>query len=363
MHEGLMESGSRGVTGQVFTRKWGSGWRRSPGHAHPSRRIPILYLVWYYGATVALYGLVLIFFPPVRGILMAPLGAATGVESVPLFEGLPSGPGHDPFLSETMYRAAATLLVMLTAVVVVLPVIWIYMRTKRLRYDPSLVQSMVILPIVVAGVLMIVKHNIAVAFGLVGVVATVRFRNTLDDPKDAAYVFLALGIGLAAGVQALDIALVMSLTFNLVILALWRLQIGSIYGGHYRHTGILSIGDETLWMGETLENRRGTRSQLMETAEKMKMDGVLLVHSVEPERARRVAEDCLKEDAREWELVEVVPRDDQMFTLEYLVDLRRKTSPLELLAELDDRSVDEIASAEYVPYTREDDAKSATARK
>ena len=35
--------------------------------------------------------------------------------------------------------------------------------------------------------------------GAAGVVAAVRFRNTLRDTKDAVYVFLAVGIGLAWG--------------------------------------------------------------------------------------------------------------------------------------------------------------------
>jgi hypothetical protein len=298
------------------------------------------------------YAVLLVVFPSTRDVLLAPLGSAGAGDSLPFVEPASTDANRIAVLFQIVDRAAATLLVMWTAVVVVLPVIWIYMRTRRLRYDPSLVQSMVILPIVVAGVLMIVKHSIAVAFGLVGVVATVRFRNTLDNPRDAAYVFLALGVGLAAGVQALDIALVMSLTFNLVILALWRFQIGAPYGGHYRHTGILSIGDETLWMGETLEDRERVRARLNGGAEAMKIDGVLLVHTVDPDRARPVVEEFLEEDARDWELVEVLPHGDRMFTLEYAVDLRRKASPVDLLGDLDDRSVDEIAGAEYVPYAK-----------
>ena len=49
-----------------------------------------------------------------------------------------------------------TLLLLLVAYLVpVAPVSWVYMLTKRLRYDPSLVQSMFLLPIVVAGILLV----------------------------------------------------------------------------------------------------------------------------------------------------------------------------------------------------------------
>jgi hypothetical protein len=60
------------------------------------------------------------------------------------------------------------------------------------------VQLLIILPLVVAGIVVLVKDSLALAFSLAGIVAAVRFRNTLDDSKDAVYVFLATGVGLAA---------------------------------------------------------------------------------------------------------------------------------------------------------------------
>src|SRR5690606_33056457 len=118
----------------------------------------------------------------------------------------------------------------------------IYMHTRRLRYDPSLVQTMIVLPIVVAGVVLVVKNSLALAFALAGIVAGVRFRQKLNEPKDAVYVLLSLGLGLAAAVHALDIALALSLAFNLVVLGLWRFDYGTMTG-----TGaVLSMGDTDL---------------------------------------------------------------------------------------------------------------------
>jgi polyphosphate kinase len=77
---------------------------------------------------------------------------------------------------------------------------------------------------VVAGIVLIIRDSLALAFSLAGVVAAVRFRNTLKDTKDAVYIFLAVGIGLAAGVQALVVALILSILFNLVVFALWKLE-------------------------------------------------------------------------------------------------------------------------------------------
>src|SRR5690606_2991060 len=137
--------------------------------------------------------------------------------------GTPTGGGADArMVRMALDRAYATALAILGALALVIPVAAVYMRIKRLQYDPALVRSVVIRPIVVAGIALVVKNSLALAFSLAGIVAAVRFRNTLKDPRDAVYIFLVIAIGLSAGVQALDVALVMSLIFNFVVLFLWR---------------------------------------------------------------------------------------------------------------------------------------------
>jgi hypothetical protein len=87
------------------------------------------------------------------------------------------------------------------------------------------VQTLIVLPLVVAGIVVLVKYSVALAFSLAGIVAAVRFRNTLDDSKDAVYIFLATGIGLASAVD-LPVAFVISILFNAVALALWYTDFG-----------------------------------------------------------------------------------------------------------------------------------------
>jgi hypothetical protein len=76
------------------------------------------------------------------------------------------------------------------------------------------------MPAVIAGVVVLVKNSLALAFSLAGIVAAVRFRSTLDDSRDALYVFFVTALGLAAGVE-LDVALVLSVVFNAIVLGLW----------------------------------------------------------------------------------------------------------------------------------------------
>jgi hypothetical protein len=101
------------------------------------------------------------------------------------------------------------------------PVAWTYMIVReRKGYRQTTVHTLVLLPVVVAGIVVLVKTSLALAFSLAGIVAAVRFRNTLDDSKDATFLFLGVGVGLAAGVE-LDVALVLSVLFNAATLTLF----------------------------------------------------------------------------------------------------------------------------------------------
>ena len=115
------------------------------------------------------------------------------------------------------------------AVLTILPVSWVYMSIrKRSDYDQSLVETIMILPIAVTSLVILVHNSVALAFSLGGIVAVVRFRNTLKSTGDALYILVAIGIGLAAGVGAMEVAIVMSLAFNYCFLILWITD----YGGH-----------------------------------------------------------------------------------------------------------------------------------
>ena len=115
------------------------------------------------------------------------------------------------------------------AVLTILPVSWTYMSIrKRSDYDQSLVETIMILPIAVTSLVFMVHDSLALAFSLGGIVAVVRFRNTLKSTGDALYILVAIGIGLSAGVGAMEVAIVMSVAFNYCFLILWITD----YGGH-----------------------------------------------------------------------------------------------------------------------------------
>lgn len=129
--------------------------------------------------------------------------------------------------SGAMQVLTTAALAMISAFLLTLPVAWVFILTRQKKgFSQSVVQALVTLPIVVAGIVVLVKHSLALAFSLGAIVAAVKWRSTLEDNKDAVYVFLVTGIGLAAGVQV-PVAVVLSVLFNAVVMLLWYTDFGS----------------------------------------------------------------------------------------------------------------------------------------
>lgn len=182
---------------------------RTSGAARQAGRIAIgvpLRVIAYYAVLAVAVAMAVRWLPPVSvSELLEPRGATdTAPAGIPELQG-----------------AIAATVAMTAAALLTLPVAWVYTLTHERRgFRQSVVHTLMLLPVVVAGVVVLVKNSIPLAFALAGIVAAVRFRNTLEDSKDAVYIFLATGVGLAAGVS-LPVAAALSVVFNLLIVTLW----------------------------------------------------------------------------------------------------------------------------------------------
>ncbi len=343
--KGGRESRPAGAGGAASGR--GGGWfgfgddRRR--HASRTRSIPIFRVLGYYVLLSLVAWTLMRYFPALREAFLAPLGGLGKVDN-PL----------DPSVSDvftgvrgSLHRTLTMGLVVLGALLLVLPIAWVYTFAQRLRYDRSLVHSLIMLPPVVAGAVMVVKNSLALSFSLAGIVAAVRFRTTVKDPKDAVHVFSVMVIGLAAGVQALDIAMLLSATFAMVVLLLWKYDIEAYANDD---TELLSVGDTALMLAATPGGRERVQDRMAELAEEIKTDGILLIHTTDPGSARQVAEVVLSEVAKRWIFKDPPRGRNGVYTLEAVVRLRKKKTPVDLLGELEDRWSPTVAAAEFVPY-------------
>ena len=125
------------------------------------------------------------------------------------------------------------------SVALMVPVSWTYLAIRsKSKMDQSLLETILVLPIAVTGIVLIVHNSLALAFSLAGVVAGVRYRYALKSTADSLFIFMAVGVGLACGIGMFLVAAMMSAIFNYTFLILWELN----YGGsedakHYmRHS-------------------------------------------------------------------------------------------------------------------------------
>lgn len=77
---------------------------------------------------------------------------------------------------------------------------WTYIRTHTgVSYSKAFVQSIILLTVIVTLAMMIIGNNVIVAFGLLGALSMIRFRNVLKDTRDTAFVFFSVVTGIACG--------------------------------------------------------------------------------------------------------------------------------------------------------------------
>jgi hypothetical protein len=132
----------------------------------------------------------------------------------------------------------AVLLGMLLAFLCGQSLAWIYMFTQTgLSYSRTYVNSLVLIPFLVATVMMVLSNNLVTAFGLMALFAIVRFRNILRDTLDTCYILSAITLGMASGTGRYGTAIA-----GLGLLALILLYLSfSSFGNRQRYDFILNL--------------------------------------------------------------------------------------------------------------------------
>ncbi|RPH55300.1 MAG: DUF4956 domain-containing protein, partial [Acidobacteria bacterium] len=196
---------------------------------------PVLRLLRYYLLLAVIVGTLVYFFPAVDRVLggvplddMASSSQVLADGSRVLSDGLQEDTrGFDTDLSPRVELALSTLIILIGVIALMLPVAWVYMSTRYTQtHDQQVAQILIFLPLVVAGIVLVVQNSLALAFSLAGVVAAVRFRSTLKDARDLVFIFLAIAVGFAGGVQTMILAAIVSVLFNVVLLISWRYDFG-----------------------------------------------------------------------------------------------------------------------------------------
>ncbi|MBD3288491.1 DUF4956 domain-containing protein [candidate division KSB1 bacterium] len=140
-----------------------------------------------------------------------------------------------PSVFDTLFTNTPTFLMfdvvinMVVAFILGLFISILYRKTfQGFSYSSSYVNTLVIITMVTAIVIMVIGNNLARAFGLVGAMSIIRFRTVLKDTRDIAFVFFALAVGMASGSGNHLIGIVGSVIIGIIILALYFTNYGTI---------------------------------------------------------------------------------------------------------------------------------------
>lgn len=92
-------------------------------------------------------------------------------------------------------------------------------------YSQSFVMTLIMMCTVISLVILVVGSNIAGAFSFAGALAVIRFRMSLREPKDIAYVLFATAAGLAVGAGAYIVALIGVVLLSIFIIIMSKLNL------------------------------------------------------------------------------------------------------------------------------------------
>ena len=114
------------------------------------------------------------------------------------------------------------LTVMGSALGLAIAIMLVYVLTHlRTGLRPAMIFTMTLLGPIVAIIVICIGSNIARAISIGGGLALIRFRNTVEDPRDIVYYYLSIAAGIACGVGFIGFGALAIGMLLLLILILW----------------------------------------------------------------------------------------------------------------------------------------------
>src|SRR5437762_5310690 len=330
---------------------------------------PMRRLAAYYAILALIVATLTFFFPHEIARI-----AAKGLGDVPegptvLTDALSSSPTASvSFGPGSLFDVTVTtILILIGALALMLPVTWVYMsaRPSGGQHNQNVVQTLIFLPLVVAGIVFIVQNSLALAFSLAGVVGAVRFRTTLRDSRDLVYIFLSIVIGFAAGVQSLAVGAVISIIFNFVLLITWHYDYGRnmlmpTAAAQWSRplqalaspTGDHQIPDRDLVLSLTPERAQALAQRFNRVSKtvgrkkkKPRFDSVVTITTDHVADAQRRVEGVLDRMTKRWAMDEVVTNSGKPCEIYYLTRLKKSVPRDAVLTAIHESADGVIATA------------------
>lgn len=80
-------------------------------------------------------------------------------------------------------------------------------------------QTLALLPLITASILLAMQSNLIVSLGMVGALSIVRYRTAVKNPMDLAFLFLSISVGIIAGTGIYKLAILSVAFFTVMLFA------------------------------------------------------------------------------------------------------------------------------------------------
>ena len=100
----------------------------------------------------------------------------------------------------------------------------VYRWTHSELASRAFTDTLVLLCMLISVVMVVIGDSVARAFSLVGALSIIRFRTVVQDPRDIAFVFFSLAVGMGVGAGDPPVAVISTFLISAIILVLHYLN-------------------------------------------------------------------------------------------------------------------------------------------
>ena len=105
-------------------------------------------------------------------------------------------------MPSTNIDVPSTLISMVITLVMALLVFFVYRITYNgVAYSQKFNASIVMITLITAIIMAVIQSNLALSLGMVGALSIIRFRTAIKDPRDTAFIFWGIVVGLSCGTR------------------------------------------------------------------------------------------------------------------------------------------------------------------
>ena len=128
-------------------------------------------------------------------------------------------------VARTSFTLSKLLVTLLVAFLIGLLIYFVYKKSfDSVLYNRNFNVSLVVVSLITAVIIISITANLALSLGMVGALSIVRFRTAIKDPMDIAFMFWAIGVGIATGAGYYSTAVIGSVAIASVLLAFRSLK-------------------------------------------------------------------------------------------------------------------------------------------